>query len=38
MNRQSGLKLQQRVWDETKEILEGDSPDVIATYKKIGTK
>lgn len=32
MERQSGRKTQQRVWDETREELAGKAPDVKAVY------
>lgn len=38
MERQSGLKLQQRIWDETRESLEAGAPDVVDVYKTVGGK
>ena len=38
MERQSGRKLQQRVWDETKSVLEKGVPDVVDVYKTIDDK
>lgn len=37
MERQSGRKNQQRVWDETKEELESKAPDVRDVYKMLDT-
>jgi hypothetical protein len=32
MERQSGRRLQQRIWDETRDALEAGAPDVIDVY------
>jgi hypothetical protein len=38
MERESGRKLQQRIWDETQEVLEAGAPDVIDVYTKVAGK
>jgi hypothetical protein len=38
MERQSGRKLQQRIWDETRTVLEAGVPDVIDVYTKVAGK
>jgi len=35
MERQSGLKLQQRIWEETRHALESGAPDSVDVYKTI---
>ncbi len=38
MERQSGRRLQQRIWDETRDALEAGAPDVIDVYTKVAGK
>jgi hypothetical protein len=38
MERQSGRRLQQRIWDETRNALEARVPDVIDIYKMVTGK
>jgi len=37
MTKPKGQKLQQRIWDETRVILEGYAPEVAAVYASLGT-
>jgi hypothetical protein len=38
MERQSGRKLQQRIWDETRNVLEAGVPDVNNVYTMVAGK
>jgi hypothetical protein len=38
MERQSGRILQQRIWDETRDVLEAGVPDVIDVYTTVAGK
>jgi hypothetical protein len=38
MERQSGRRLQQLIWDETRGVLEAGVPDVTDTYRLVGSK
>jgi len=38
MEKQSGRRLQQRIWDETRNVLEAGVPDVIDVYKAVTGK
>jgi hypothetical protein len=38
MERQSGKKLQQRIWDETRDVLEAGVSDVAGVYKGLAGK
>jgi len=38
MDRQSGRKLQQRIWDETKDVLEAGVPGVTDVYADLSGK
>jgi hypothetical protein len=38
MERQSGRKLQQRIWDETRTVLEAGVPDVTDVYTRVAGK
>jgi hypothetical protein len=38
MDRQSGRKLQQRIWDETRNVLEAGVPGVADVYAKLPGK
>jgi hypothetical protein len=36
MTKLKGQKLQQRIWDETRVVLEGYAPEVAAVYASFG--
>jgi len=38
MERQSGHKLQQRIWDETRDVLEAGVPGIADVYKKMANE
>jgi hypothetical protein len=38
MDRQSGRKLQQRIWDETKDVLEAGVPGATDVYAELSGK
>jgi hypothetical protein len=38
MERQSGRDLQQRIWDETRDVLEAGAPDVVGVYSTVSKK